>query len=55
MRVGLMKGLSLLCIVGGLACKLFIKNNTLGSTLAIVLMVLAVIILAITMRRSRKQ
>jgi hypothetical protein len=54
-HIGLMKALCLLCIVGGLGCKLFIKDNTLGSILGIFLMAMAIVILAIAMHKSKKQ
>ncbi len=54
-RIGLLKALCFICVVGGLACKLFINNNMLGSILAICLMALAVVILAYAMHRSRQQ
>ena len=54
-RIGLLKALCFICVAGGLACKLFIKNNMVGSILAICLMVLAVVILAYAMHRSRQQ
>jgi hypothetical protein len=54
-RIGLLKAICYICIAGGLACRLFIRDNTLGSTLAIVLLALSVILLAFGMHRSRKQ
>ena len=53
-RVGLLKALCYGCIAGGLACKLFINDNTLGSTLAIVLLALAIVILALAIRQNKR-
>ncbi len=54
-RISLMKALSMLCIVAGLACKLFIPNTILGATLAIILMATAIVILAIAMQRNKRR
>ena len=53
-RIGLMKAICYICIAGGLACKLFIKDATLGSTLAIALLALAIVILALVIRQHKR-
>lgn len=53
-RTSVIKVICYVCIAGGLACKLLIKDALLGSILGIGLMAISIIILGILISRNKK-